>query len=463
MSSKSYSIPDEEPVDKYNIVFLIIVCIGMAVLLPFNALITAIDYFGSCDKYGPSFNFIITFAFNLPIVLIQLALMKWGDKFTFDLKLISSLTVYVIGLIFCPFISAIPGISNTVSYILIIIATMIMGGFCAIIFGSAAGLGAILGPNYSAGVMSGIGLGGIVIGILRILTKAVIPTSVENATLISCIVYFCVAAVATWMCIPLVQILHRLEFSRFHYSVYYNRQAEMRKNEESIPLKNGFDHYDEDTRENFDYVPITKEIDDDDDDDEIKNGETILATKVNYIEIWKKIWKDSFVVAFIFFNTLSLFPGLIFLIQPTMITENGWFPVIMIFLFQLFDFIGRTLPRWVTMPHQYIWMFALSRAIFFVLFIMCIYASWFDNDILSFILMAIFAFSNGFLSTCTMVFGPAKLRDDEKEAAGIILSFSIQTGVLAGSFFGIVLEIILNLIDGDGIISATCGDESSSG
>ena len=97
--------------------------LGISVLLPFNALITAVDYFGYV--FGDSFSFIITFSCNFPIIFVMLALMKWGGNLGFDSRIVISLIVYCICLFLIPLFSA--TINPSVAYPLVILTTIVIG------------------------------------------------------------------------------------------------------------------------------------------------------------------------------------------------------------------------------------------------------------------------------------------------------------------------------------------------
>lgn len=73
----------------------------------------------------------------------------------------------------------------------------------------------------------------------------------------------------------------------------------------------------------------------------------------------------------------------------------------------IFDFTGRTLPKWFNLfSAQYLWLPVLVRAVFFVLFIFCVKPKYFESDIIPYVLMSVFALTNGYLASeyCTQQF-----------------------------------------------------------
>lgn len=70
------------------------------------------------------------------------------------------------------------------------------------------------------------------------------------------------------------------------------------------------------------------------------------------------------------------------------------------FTFQLFDFIGRTLPRWVTIPGpNFLWIPTVARFLFFAAFILAQQGKVFTNDYWTFILDALMAVTNGYFGS----------------------------------------------------------------
>src|SRR5689334_9302999 len=66
------------------------------------------------------------------------------------------------------------------------------------------------------------------------------------------------------------------------------------------------------------------------------------------IEIFKKVWAEALLVALNFWITLALFPGITSQLTSTSeaLNKGAWFPIILFTAFNIFDWVGRTLPRW---------------------------------------------------------------------------------------------------------------------
>ncbi len=59
--------------------------------------------------------------------------------------------------------------------------------------------------------------------------------------------------------------------------------------------------------------------------------------------------------------------------------------------------------------------------------------SKFFGDWLTIVGIIVFSLSNGFFSSLAMIEGPASVDAQEKQTAGLMMSFFLQAGLLAGS------------------------------
>jgi len=175
----------------------------------------------------------------------------------------------------------------------------------------------------------------------------------------------------------------------------------------------------------------------------------LAAQNPTTFSILKKIWSGALNVFITFVITLSLFPGFTgeFRNYDPKLKNPGDFIGNLIAIFQLCDFIGRTIPRWFLFPsRRFLWIVVLSRLIFYPLFMILIYTNLFSSpgNALGYVVMIFFALSNGYWSTVGMVYGPQGLSPKEQETGGFLMGFALQFGV----FIGVHLAIILLFIAG---------------
>jgi len=91
----------------------------------------------------------------------------------------------------------------------------------------------------------------------------------------------------------------------------------------------------------------------------------------------------------------------------------------------------------------------LVRLAFFPLIVIMSYETpetpYLHSDGIAILIIAIFALTNGYLGTLSMIFGPSTvdLTENEKPTAGIIMSFSLGFGILLGQHVGFLLKFLL--------------------
>lgn len=125
------------------------------------------------------------------------------------------------------------------------------------------------------------------------------------------------------------------------------------------------------------------------------------------IPVVKKLWLEAIEVFYIFFVTLSLFPGVMFGIKGDMpnLLETGWLAVIYVSLFQVFDYVGRQFTSIGIFPAKYVWFPVALRTVFFPLFVLCVKPLVFVSNWWGWSFMVIFATTNGYFGcTSTRVF-----------------------------------------------------------
>lgn len=274
--------------------------------------------------------------------------------------------------------------------------------------------------------MTGQGVAGIVVGLIRIITKAAYndsPAGINTSTLI----YFILAAFVEVCCIVAYFVLINLTFSRFHLGKKDASRGSNSVNEGGSASEKA----------------------------SLLDNNNGAAPTPRFGVVLKKVFLLGFTVWSVFFVTLSLFPGLLTLIPAfpgdpnnSNKTWGGWFVVINVFIFQVFDFVGRMLPRWfVLIRPRVLWIFTTSRVIFAALFVLCIVPEGhpvFASNWAAYVIMAVFAITNGYGGTLAMMFGPDQVDLHEKSLAGMIMSAFLQFGIFSAVLFALFILYLLN-------------------
>jgi len=162
--------------------------------------------------------------------------------------------------------------------------------------------------------------------------------------------------------------------------------------------------------------------------------------------IFKIISHPAIQVSLNFFVTLSLFPGISSQLtsQYESINKENWYPIILFTAFNLFDFVGRTIPRWIVIFNEKtLWILTLLRFIFFPLFVLCLKPKIFEQDFWMYLFMILFSLSNGYVGTLAMMFGPDLVNNQNKEIAGTLMVFFLTFGLTVGVWTGTGIDYLL--------------------
>mmetsp|Transcript_24808 Transcript_24808/g.62273 ORF Transcript_24808/g.62273 Transcript_24808/m.62273 type:complete len:507 (-) Transcript_24808:68-1588(-) len=396
--SSSWSGPE----DSYQAVWFVCLLQGIGLLYPWNAWITPTDYWDIL--YGSSFEFYLSLAYNYPAILTLLLNVKFGPKFTFQSRIITGFAVNFVVLSMVPVITSLD-ISTTLSMWLVLGGVFISGTFSAMLFGSVMGLGSIFPPKYVGAVMSGNGVAGILAGAIRIITKLALPDDLKGSQTAS-IIYFALGSVIMLVCVFSYHIMRMFPYARYHLDKSSEASALIEIADDGSYLENP--------------LPAAKPI----------SVDNSLSIKM-ILKVFGKIKLEAFEVMFVFLVTLSLFPGITVTIPSNGFSQT-WFSIIMIALFQVFDFVGRTVPRWKSaeiFSPKTLWIPVLSRLVFAFLFIICLNPRWITINAFPYLFMVLMAFSNGYVGTYAMMYGPGPVENDEKETAGLIMGLFLNLGI----------------------------------
>ena len=160
-------------------------------------------------------------------------------------------------------------------------------------------------------------------------------------------------------------------------------------------------------------------------------------------------------VFFVFVVSLAIFPSLIILIvSEKKCTGSGRFyndlfiPFLFV-IFNLFDLIGRVSAACYTacFTPTNVWVGTLSRLIFFPLFLLCNISGSnnhvvFRYDIFPISFTILLAFTNGYFSNLSMMFGPSLTSPTDGSLAGTIMIFMLTLGLLVGSLLSFLVVYI---------------------
>eukprot|EP01133_Synstelium_polycarpum_P009726 gene9726-11356_t len=367
--------------------------------------VSASDYFTMLYP-TVQYSFLMSLSYNYFSWILLFVSLKVMPKFSFKLRINSFLILGAAILFAIPFVHMVMP-TNSSSMIMSLVLTFFSGCLSSLLFGSLLGLVALFPSEYTGAVMAGNGVAGVIASLLRIITKVSVPDTNQGLKK-SGFLYFFLGGTLLLFC-----------FASFLLLL-------------SLPItKQILQNYEDSKKSNSGSVNDTNEVS--------------TQRQVSIISLFKRVWKEAFVVFTIFFTTLSLFPGITSLVVNihTNLSQD-WFQIIFVLFFMVGDLIGRTIPKWIILFNaNNLWIPTVLRLAFFPLFCLCVNPVVFKSDAWYFIFMFVFAVSNGYCGTLAMMFGPSKAEEHEKEVAGIIMSFCLNFGIWISTHFAFLVLYLL--------------------
>uniref|UniRef100_A0A8P4KBU5 Equilibrative nucleoside transporter 1 n=1 Tax=Dicentrarchus labrax TaxID=13489 RepID=A0A8P4KBU5_DICLA len=414
------------PRDKYNAVWIIFFILGLGTLLPWNFFMTATMYFTSRLKDPPTdlsfnrttnetssaggdtrtvleskFNNVMTLCAMVPLLIFTCLNSFIHQRIPQKLRISGSLVVILVVFLLTAVLVKVD-VAPLPFFTLTMIKIICINSFGAILQGSLFGLAGILPASYTTPIMSGQGLAGTFAAFSMICALAS-----GSALQDSAFGYFITACVVILLAILSYLTLPRMEF--FQYYMESNKSRPSADEENKMDL--------------------------------LKKG-TYIAHCSDIL-----IWVMALSVCFIFTVTIGTFPAVTVDVRSTVAQEgDAWgtyfIPVSCFLLFNLMDWAGRSLTAVCMWPGKdSIWLPVLVglRVVFIPLFMLCnvqprnYLPVLFSHDAWYIIFMIFFSFSNGYLASLCMCFGPKKVPQHESETAGAIMAFFLSLGLALGA------------------------------
>ncbi|XP_033638545.1 equilibrative nucleoside transporter 1-like isoform X2 [Asterias rubens] len=426
----------QAPKDSFNIVYIIFFILGMCSLLPWNMFITANQYFSyklrnttsnytaTLDESTPlqmMFESYFAVAAMVPNILIMLLNLALQHRICLQVRVV----VPLIGMMGLFIVTTILTRVNTDEwqtefFIICICSIVLINAFGGVFQGSIFGVAGVLPKRYMQAIMSGQGMGGILPSLLSIISIAASHTEADSA-----FIYFLCAVACMAVTLFAFLVLPRMKYASF----YLNRHSELTKSKRIEDLE---------STESF---------------EKVKHHQ-----RPPFFEIFWKIKIPALMILLIFAETIALFPGTISSIGAIDRSNKNWandyFTPVMCFLtFNMMDFTGRSLSviQWPTEKNMILLIIlSVLRVGFFPLFALCnihptsrSFSVVFNNDAYPFVFNTLFGFSNGYLGSLVMIYGPKFVDLKHSETAGVMMALFLSGGLAIGSVISVVFVKII--------------------
>eukprot|EP01083_Nonionella_stella_P139586 426062_1 len=387
--------------------------IGAGYLFPYNSVVTAVDYFAHI--YSDSIDFYLGWFLLAPLMPILCITLKFGYWGSIYQRMVGCFLLEGILIIIIPLVDNV--------YVLFC-STFLLGCLSAILQGTVWCLLGFLGPDFIIVTQTGIGCSGVVVGLIRIITKIFLPNDIEYSTYL----YFLLAIIMVMIDVLIyIFVLNPSEKvqraiaqdAQKNASLYAIKTQKHMTSEvsdsknlnERQSMINNLMNSNINNYRTINRSPTKKHA-------KIENENHVVSlsngTKENdnaSLSLWRLFrvtWKCQVAVFLNYIITLSLFPGILSLMKWDD-AGDSWFAVIQIFLFNLFDTLGKNLMMvpWILelwTPNVLI-SAALCRLVFVPLFVMCISPLIFSWQT-AIVINGCMGITNGVVGTAGFCLGP---------------------------------------------------------
>nr|XP_061794729.1 equilibrative nucleoside transporter 3-like [Nerophis lumbriciformis] len=408
------------PDDRYCLVYIIFFLMGIGSLLPWNFFITAKSYWlykmgnGTVEQrsdLSDYFESYLTFASTVPSVLCLILNYVLVNRLSSNVRILSSLIVILLVFVGTTVLVKVDLSDYRVEFFTgTLVSVAIVSGASNIFCGSVFGISGHFPMRISQALISGQAMGGTLSAIASIADIALAEDVTDSA-----LAYFLTADIFILLCIVAYLLLPKLAFSRYHMmAATFTITAERSAEELAAPPK----------------TPPLRPI-------------------------LKKIWVLGLSVFCVFCVTIMVFPAVVSGIQSvnrnsgSPWTNTYFVPLVGFLLFNVADFCARQSTAWLRVPgptSRLLPMLVVCRSSLVPLIIFCNYQPrdhlhtvLFTHDVYPVVFNCLLGFSNGYLGTLPMIYGPKVVPRELAEATGVVMSFFLTLGLAAGSTLSLAI------------------------
>lgn len=481
------------PVDSCNYIYLALLMSGVGFLLPYNSFITAVDYYqarfpGTTIEFDMSLTYIVVAFFS---VVATNALI---ETFSLQLRITFGYIVAVSILLLITICDIwLEMFSKDTSYGITLTAVGMVAVGSTIQQSSFYGYTSMLPHRYTQAVMTGESAAGLVISSNRILTKALLHSQKVNT-----IIFFTMSMSIVCLCFIMFHVVRRSDFVRYYISQcelaglaeeqrgFANPNPASGPYTEEVSLVDIMDHNAH--RGSYGVLviqsPTSASIHQDflagstvttpttPTNPELNHATAAELTKINEQEVkfkghvykvqvpkvstvrralmlrWeatKRVWPYMISLGMAYFVTLLLFPGIESQIVSCRL--KSWTPVILMAIFNLFDFIGKIIAAipydW---PRGRLVLLTCMRMLLVPMMMMCVvprHRPILDGEGYAILASLLLGVTNGYFGSVPMILAPMKVSDEKKEITGNIMMFSYSVGMTTGSIGAYLLDAFI--------------------
>lgn len=415
--------------DHYNAVYFNMFYQGVSTALPWNVLIFAHDYFKERLRHVPQAeNFLLYFV--LFFMTMKFVFLVSGIKFTSFVSTDHQITwsIATNTLVFLLLsISSIVHFSHLPSYYYLLLALVLLAALFSAF--TEAGFLAILAhfpPRYTQSYLVGHGFAGVITALLHMCTALGTASAVSRAF---AEMYFGFATAVVLSSLLLYRYMQGLDMFQYHYQ---RGQSSLRAKREEDRLA--------------------------------KETGMRPGTYSTTLQILRQIL-DLFVTVFaITWLNVLISPMLVFMTQPRQLmgvgifaADQGFFHVFALLLASISDLLGRCLPYFssLALTRMPFLLIASLRLLLLPLLLAgnirlehysLPFSPLYANDYVFFTIVALKAFTGGYLGTLCMMWSPFRVKPMDRGRGVTLMVYSMGLGLLLGAISAFGLKHLLTAI-----------------
>ena len=440
----SSSLPPSEPRDERDVAYWSCFALGAGLLFPWNAYISAVDYFASLyprEHVDRAFG-VLYFTPNLASLC---AVLRFGDRVEPGARIRAGYAAFLLCL-------SVPAMSTSLA--LTYVSVALTGVADAVCQGSLFGVVGIMPERFTQALMGGTSFSGLVVSALRVFSKAAFADSDEGAR-DGAVAYFVVSALWVGACLAIFSHLERTPIFEHHRRKHDQEKARETRGDRA-PLSGGA-------------VPgwTLSSAAETDATSDTRGGsfggsasvtsshcETRVedaSSRVRWslvVSIVRRIWPHASTVFSVYAVTLSIFPGV--LAEDVRNEKLGdWYPVLLILCFNAFDVVGKMIPSWwprgfevLAKRPRTVAAASAARLFFVPAFLAVSKTSSFaspalvDSPAACALLVASLGLTNGWYSSVGMMCAPKAVAAKHAETCGTVMVLFLVAGLAAGAACG---------------------------
>ncbi|KAK2949734.1 Equilibrative Nucleoside Transporter [Blattamonas nauphoetae] len=428
-------LKDQPEKDTFNLVYILFILFGAAMLSGWNAIISASAYFSECLPSKHAMNLMLV-AYNVGVLPFMFSTAVYSSELNFTIFISIPFLVSAIMMICVPFICTFLKM-KAAALVLMIFVALIIGICTGCLNTSVFGLGGVFAGSSAGGIMIGQGLIGLLSLIPLILHLAIPGDNTQTIGLI----FFSFAAVLNLFAFVCVILFKKIPFAKLTLEEY-----EFSKSPELQPLLQS-----EDTginSEKNDMILATKST-----TQASPKGCAKIGLFVKQLWALLKRMKWYALAVFLnYFTTLFVYPSAVLSIPvPKGMFTTDWsmnlWTHIRINIFAVCDFVSRWVPGCIKFYKSPLLVMIVScvRVGFSVILIISRWVKWMQSLPFFIIVYSIFSLTNGYHGTLIMSISAdsCNIESSKRGMAGSMMAVVLNVGIAIGCFLALPLGAAL--------------------